>query len=90
MKQKGLLIVISGFSGAGKGTLVKALPFEYVNTGTIINGIPYKCIKVVYKNSNNIEIPIYSETKYDYYEQDIGFTSITFLLIIVFCHQCQN
>ena len=51
------------------GTLIKALPFEYVNTGTIINGVPYKCIKVVYKNSNNIEIPIYSETKYDYYDK---------------------
>ena len=29
MKQKGVLIVLSGFSGAGKGTLVKALLKKY-------------------------------------------------------------
>ena len=29
MKQKGILIVLSGFSGAGKGTLVKALLKKY-------------------------------------------------------------
>ena len=29
MKRKGILIVVSGFSGAGKGTLVKKLIEEY-------------------------------------------------------------
>ena len=29
MKRKGILIVVSGFSGAGKGTLMKKLMEEY-------------------------------------------------------------
>ena len=31
MKRKGILIIVSGFSGAGKGTLVKKLLEEYSN-----------------------------------------------------------
>ncbi|MDE7287227.1 MAG: guanylate kinase, partial [Lachnospiraceae bacterium] len=31
MKQKGILIVVSGFSGAGKGTLMKQLVHTYDN-----------------------------------------------------------
>ena len=31
MQNKGILMVISGFSGAGKGTLVKKLLSEYDN-----------------------------------------------------------
>ncbi len=31
MKRKGILIVVSGFSGAGKGTLMKKLMEEYDN-----------------------------------------------------------
>ena len=31
MKHKGILIVVSGFSGAGKGTLMKKLVQEYDN-----------------------------------------------------------
>ena len=31
MEQKGILIVVSGFSGAGKGTLMKGLLEKYDN-----------------------------------------------------------
>ena len=31
MKRKGILIVVSGFSGAGKGTLMKKLMEDYDN-----------------------------------------------------------
>ena len=31
MKRKGILIVVSGFSGAGKGTLMKQLVHSYDN-----------------------------------------------------------
>lgn len=37
MEQKGILIVISGFSGAGKGTLVKALLQKYDTYGLSIS-----------------------------------------------------
>ncbi len=37
MEQKGILIVISGFSGAGKGTLIKALLQKYDNYGLSIS-----------------------------------------------------
>ena len=32
MKRKGILTVVSGFSGAGKGTVMKALMAEYKDT----------------------------------------------------------
>lgn len=47
------------------GTLVKGLKYKLVNTGTMVAGHYYKCIEVKYKNANGVEIPIYSETKYD-------------------------
>ena len=31
MNQKGILVVVSGFSGAGKGTLMKKLVTDYEN-----------------------------------------------------------
>lgn len=48
-----------------KGLLVKGLKYEVVNTGTMVMGKYYKCIKINYKNSCGVEIPPYSETKYD-------------------------
>ena len=48
-----------------KGLLVKGLEYEVINTGTMIMGKYYKCLKIVYKNSAGVEIPLYSETKYD-------------------------
>lgn len=48
-----------------KGILVKGMKYKIVNTGTMVAGHYYKCIEVNYKNVNGIEIPLYSETKYD-------------------------
>ena len=48
-----------------KGILVKGMKYKVVNTGTMVAGHYYKCIEVNYKNANGIEIPLYSETKYD-------------------------
>ena len=44
MEQKGILIVVSGFSGAGKGTLMKGLLKKYDNYGRIDIRIIYKTI----------------------------------------------
>lgn len=54
-----------------KGILVKKLPYEIVNTGTMVFGKYYKCIRVDYKNSQGISIPLFSETKYDIENHDI-------------------
>ena len=48
-----------------KGILVKSLDYDIVDTGSYVGDRHYKCIKVVYKNSNGVEIPLFSETKYD-------------------------
>ena len=50
---------------ANKGLLVKGLDYQLVNTGTMIAGKYYKCIQVNFKNSAGVEIPLYSETKFD-------------------------
>ena len=47
------------------GILVKNMPYEAINTGTMVAGKYYKCIKVNYKNSAGVSIPLYSETKFD-------------------------
>ena len=48
-----------------KGLLVKGLKYKLVNTGTMFMGKYYKCFMVNYKNSAGVEIPLYSETKFD-------------------------
>ena len=50
---------------AKNGMLVKAVPYKEINTGTYVMGKYYKCIEVKFKNSAGVEIPLYSETKYD-------------------------
>jgi RNA polymerase subunit RPABC4/transcription elongation factor Spt4 len=47
------------------GMLVKGMPYKEVNTGTFVGNKYYKCIEVKFKNSAGVEIPLYSETKYD-------------------------
>ncbi len=50
---------------AKHGMLVKGMPYKEVNTGTMVMGKYYKCIEVKFTNSAGVEIPLYSETKYD-------------------------
>ena len=40
MNKEGILIVVSGFSGAGKGTIMKALLERYDNYALSISRIP--------------------------------------------------
>ena len=47
------------------GLLVKGMQYKEINTGTMVMGKYYKCIEVKFKNSAGVEIPLYSETKYD-------------------------
>ena len=47
------------------GILVKGMPYKLIDTGTMVMGHYYKCMEVKYKNSAGIEIPLYSETKYN-------------------------
>ena len=50
---------------AKTGMLVKGIQYKEINTGTMVMGKYYKCIEVNFKNSAGVEIPLYSETKYD-------------------------
>ena len=50
---------------AMEGVLVKNMPYKVTDTGTVINGKHYKCIQVNYKNSAGVEIPIWSETRFE-------------------------
>lgn len=50
---------------AKHGVLVKGIPYKEVNTGAMAMGKWYKCIEVKYKNASGVEIPLYSETKYN-------------------------
>lgn len=47
------------------GMLVKGMQYKEINTGTFVGTKYYKCIEVKFKNSAGVEIPLYSETKYD-------------------------
>ena len=65
-KKKGIKKEIARINKLSKsGILVKAMPYELANTGVMVMGKYYKCIKVNYKNSAGVEIPLYSETKYN-------------------------
>ena len=48
MRHKGILIVISGFSGAGKGTLMKKLVREYDNYALSISATTRACSKLLF------------------------------------------
>ena len=50
---------------AKTGMLVKGMKYKEINTGTMVAGKYYKCIEVKFTNSAGVEIPLYSETKYD-------------------------
>ena len=50
---------------AKHGMLVKGIPYKEVDTGTFVGDKHFKCIEVKFKNSAGVEIPLYSETKYD-------------------------
>lgn len=46
------------------GVLVKNMPYYIVNTGSVVNGVPIYAVKVVYKDSKGIEIPLVSKREY--------------------------
>ncbi len=51
------------------GLLVKGMPYKVIDTGEFVLNKHYKCIEVNFKNSAGVEIPLYSETKYDIEEK---------------------
>ena len=50
---------------AKNGMLVKGIPYKMYFAGQVFFGKEFKCIEVVFKNSAGVEIPLYSETKYN-------------------------
>ncbi len=47
------------------GVLIKNLDYKVVSSGTVINGQDIKCIEVIYKPKEDVEIPLRSEAKFD-------------------------
>lgn len=47
------------------GMLVKGIPYKMYFAGQAFFKKEFKCIEVIFKNSNDVEIPLYSETKYN-------------------------
>ena len=57
---------------AKKGLLIKALPYKVIDY--------YKCVEVKYKNSAGVEIPLYSEKKYDIAEKSKIYKTVDLLI----------
>ena len=47
------------------GTLIKNIPYDLVPSNIQVNGRDVYCLKIVYKNSNGVEIPLVSDPKYN-------------------------
>ena len=52
-----------------KGILVKNIPYEVIMTKTVYMGSTGVKLKVIYKNSAGVDIPLYSEIKFNVEKQ---------------------